>query len=72
VILAAAVGYLLERLAGLHNGVMYGLLAGFLVAPLVPSPAACPLPSHRATRGQGRDTATGGGETERERADPGR
>lgn len=38
-ILAAAIGWVLQRFAGLENAVAFGLLLGFVIAPLIP-PAA--------------------------------
>ena len=39
-ILCTAAGFAAARLGGVESGTMFGLLAGFLVAPFVPLPAA--------------------------------
>jgi hypothetical protein len=39
VILAAAIGWSLQRFAGLQDAAIFGLLLGFVIAPLVPQAA---------------------------------
>ena len=46
-VLAFALGYALQRFAGMRDAAVFGLLLGMLVAPLVPSRAACRLPPRR-------------------------
>ena len=40
VILCALIGYGAATFAGVASGLLYGVLAGFVVAPFVPLPAA--------------------------------
>ena len=44
-LLAAAVGVLLDLVFGLHNAVVFALLAGLVLAQFVPSKASCQMPS---------------------------
>ncbi|MBM4060926.1 MAG: hypothetical protein FJ265_07495 [Planctomycetes bacterium] len=44
VILAALIGWCLQYFAGFQQALVLGLLAGLVVAGLVPANAACPVP----------------------------
>jgi hypothetical protein len=55
VILAALVGWVLERCAGIEHAALPAVLLGMLVAVLVPARAACALPPRAPSPNEDRE-----------------
>jgi len=68
VILLAGGGFLVERFLAVPGAFAVGVIAGLLVAPLVPAPVACGIPGHRPDPRRGAGSSEG---ADRSADDPG-